>query len=91
MKKNKDHTREYDCGIGLDGKPVTIKAHPKSCLFCDHCTDVFLDTFSNLPYMFFCNFVDNNRDKNGNYGGYEDDLYIYEVGMKGKCEHFKEN
>ena len=32
--------------------PRGIIAHPRSCFFCDNCTDIFYD--SDGPYMWFC-------------------------------------
>ena len=37
----------YECEF------YSVMAHERSCLFCDHCTDVFWD-YENGPYMFFC-------------------------------------
>lgn len=42
-----EFTREYKC------KYYSLKAHPRSCFFCDHLTDIFWD-YSHGPYMFFC-------------------------------------
>lgn len=39
--------RRYEC-LYYD-----VMAPEKSCLFCEHCCDVFWD-FTNGPYMFFC-------------------------------------
>lgn len=38
--------REYKCEY------YSLRAHAKSCFFCDHCTDIFFD--SDGPYMFLC-------------------------------------
>lgn len=36
------------------GPGYTVKAHPKSCFFCQHLTDIFYD-YTNGPYGFVCN------------------------------------
>ena len=48
-----DELREYKCEY------YRLRAHPKSCFFCNHCTDIFFD--SKGPYMFFCD-VDSDID-----------------------------
>ena len=40
-------TREYKSEF------YRVKAHPRSCFFCDHLTDIFWD-YSHGPYMFYC-------------------------------------
>ena len=40
-------TREYEC------EEYKCHAHPRSCLFCDHCTDVFFD-YTAGPWGFVC-------------------------------------
>ena len=35
------------------GPGYTVKAHPRSCFFCQHLTDIFYD--SQGPYGFVCN------------------------------------
>ena len=35
------------------GPGYTVKAHPKSCFFCQHLTDIFYD-YTNGPYGFGC-------------------------------------
>ena len=47
MKKD-EATREYQCGL------YVIDAHPRSCFFCDHCTDIFCE-WSGKPYKLICN------------------------------------
>jgi len=42
-----EFTREYECEY------YRLKAHPRSCFFCDNCTDIFFD-YTNGPYMLFC-------------------------------------
>lgn len=37
----------YECEF------YSVMAHERSCLFCNHCTDVFWD-YENGPYMFLC-------------------------------------
>lgn len=43
-----EHTRIFR------GPSYTVKAHPKSCFFCQHLTDIFYD-YTNGPYGFVCN------------------------------------
>lgn len=45
-----EHTRIFR------GPGYTVKAHPKSCFFCQHLTDIFYD-YTNGPYGFVCNLV----------------------------------
>lgn len=59
---------------------VTIMAHPKSCFFCDHCTDIWYD-LGEGPYMFECL-------KQGD--GEENDVCIIR-GLKGCCPNFVED
>lgn len=54
MIDKSEMTREYECEF------YKLKAHPRSCFFCDNCTDIFFD-YTNGPYMFFCA-VDGNTD-----------------------------
>ena len=46
MKPEYEHTRIFH------GPGYTVKAHPQSCFFCQHLTDIFYD--SGGPYMFLC-------------------------------------
>lgn len=46
--------REYECDY------YTVTAPAKSCLFCDHCTDIIWD-FSHGPYAFMCDTVTDTR------------------------------
>ncbi len=39
--------RRYECEY------YSVDAPARSCLFCEHCTDVFWD-YTNGPYMFLC-------------------------------------
>jgi len=39
-------TRKYECEY------YTVRAHPRSCFFCQNCTDIFFD--SEGPYWWFC-------------------------------------
>ena len=39
--------RRYECEF------YSVDAPARSCLFCEHCTDVFWD-YTNGPYMFLC-------------------------------------
>lgn len=41
-------TREFKCENGK-----IYLAHPKSCLFCDNCTDMLYD-YTHGPYLFHC-------------------------------------
>ena len=46
------------------GPGYTVKAHPKSCFFCKHLTDIFYD--SGGPYAFICDVDgDNEAGMNG--------------------------
>ena len=45
---NPSWTREYECDY------YKCNVHPKSCLFCIQCEDVFFD-YTHGPYMFICN------------------------------------
>lgn len=40
-------TKRYECEF------YSIEVPEKSCLFCEHCTDVFWD-YTNGPYMLVC-------------------------------------
>lgn len=55
--------RVYECEF------YKVLAPARSCLFCEHCTDVFYD-FMNGPYMFFCE-VDSDTNE-GAAGNCED-------------------
>lgn len=59
-----------------DGEFYEVKAHCKSCFFCDHCKDIFWD-YSNGPYLFLCD------EKFG-----END--VIRKGLSGNCNSFKE-
>lgn len=48
---NPNFTREYTFFDSIT--PLTIRAHPKACFFCDHCTDIYWD-YSHGPYAFVC-------------------------------------
>ena len=61
--------RKYECEF------YSVISHKKSCYFCKHLTDIWLD-YSNGPYMFACNCKDGMTDP-------ENFLY-------GKCELFEE-
>ena len=45
------------CGLSddisrrFDGGWYSVEAHPRSCFFCDHLTDIFWD-YTNGPYLF---------------------------------------
>ena len=59
-----------------DGTYYEVKAHCKSCFFCDHCKDIFWD-YTHGPYLFLCDekFGDNDAIRKG---------------FIGKCKSFKE-
>lgn len=76
-ERNPEHTRHYD--RTLNGVTVNVWARPKSCFFCEHCTDIFVD-LDGSPYLWFCelekdiddgmyerceNFKDDNFDMRG--------------------------
>lgn len=42
-----EHTRIFR------GPTYTVLAHPQSCFFCQHLTDIFYD-YTNGPYGFVC-------------------------------------
>ena len=67
-------TRVYRCEY------YTVKAHPRSCFFCEHLTDIFWD-YTNGPYVFFCE--QRHMDS-------PDDPNPIEQGMRGECEDFVE-
>lgn len=50
----------------------------KSCVFCDHCTDIYYDYLYG-PYMFVCK-LDEGKDL--------DDDFQTEKGAIGECEYF---
>lgn len=58
------------------GNGYDVIAHKKSCLFCDHCTDIFYD-YKYGAYMFFC-VIEANEGKNTM------DMLL------GKCKQFAE-
>ena len=50
-----DVMRLYECEF------YRVMAPARSCLFCEHCMDVFWD-YTNGPYMFFCDAGDDTTD-----------------------------
>ena len=58
----------------------TVMAHPRSCFYCDFCTDIWYDC-SEGPYMFDC-------IKQGE--GEENGVRILR-GLKGECPDFAED
>lgn len=58
---------------------IVVMAHPTSCFFCDHCTDIWYD-FENGPYMFDC----------AKQGEDEDNGVRILRGLKGECPDFME-
>lgn len=69
-----EFTRVYE------GAGYTVKAHPKSCFFCDHLTDIYWD-YTNGPYMFTCE---------KRYMTTPDDEDPIVIGMHGACPDFVE-
>lgn len=65
---------EHEHARIFHGSGYTVKAHPRSCFFCQHLTDIFYD-YTNGPYGFVC-----NRKT-------EADV---ETGMIGECKCFEE-
>lgn len=63
------------------GPGYTVKAHPKSCFFCQHLTDIWWD-YTNGPYMFMCEKRQMTEDSD------EDPI---EIGMHGNCPDFMES
>ena len=61
------------------GEGYSVMAHPKSCFFCEHCTDIFYD-YTNGPYMFFCDLTEDGEDTTDRIN----------KGLKGSCNNFKE-
>lgn len=47
QSNNPEWTRTYECD------EYKCKAHPRSCFFCDHCSDIVYD-YTHGPYMFGC-------------------------------------
>ena len=70
-----ERNREFYLKNGL-----IVLAHPRSCYFCDHLTDIFLDTFTGTPYMYNCEMCED--------GCVMDDWL--EHGMRGECKYFVE-
>ena len=59
---------------------IWVMAHPRSCFFCDYCTDIWYD-FGEGPYMFDC--IKQAEDE-------ENDVRIIR-GLKGECPDFVED
>ena len=64
-----DFSKVYECD------DYKCDAHPRGCLFCEHCTDVFFD-YTNGPYMFICEKQDGENDPT-------------DKGFCGQCEMFE--
>ena len=61
-----EEMRLYECEY------YRVLAPDRSCLFCDHCTDVFWD-YTNGPYMFFCDRGEDTDDgARGNCKSFEE-------------------
>lgn len=59
--ENNEELREFVCENG-----IVYKCHPKCCLFCQHCADVFYD-YTNGPYMTLCELnLDEDTGREGN-------------------------
>lgn len=71
---NPDFTREYK----FHDPPMAIRANPRSCFFCNHCTDIFYDW--NGPYGWACE----------KHQCTEDDEGPVEKGLLGQCQDFFE-
>ena len=58
---------------------LQYKCPDKCCLFCKHCSDIFVD-YTNGPYMIICEkFCANNKYKKQ-----------VNLGLHGKCKYFEE-
>ena len=68
-------TRVYKCPY------YVVKAHPRSCFFCRHLTDIFWD-YTNGPYMFFCELHHMEKETD------EDPI---DIGLHGNCPDFLES
>ena len=66
--RRKDFTKIYECD------EYKCDAHPRGCLFCQHCTDVWWD-YTNGPYMFMCELQTEEHDPTAH-------------GIYGECKHF---
>ena len=81
MSKSQTRVRKYDNGVEITQKTwtseygLTFWCQEKSCVFCEHCTDIFYD--GGGPYMFICDKEESGED-------------LTELGYKGKCHEFKE-
>ena len=58
------------------GSDYQVRAHKRSCFFCQRCTDIFWD-YTHGPYMFVCA-ID------------EDGEMVWEKGLQGTCDGFIE-
>ena len=72
MEKS-EMTRNYKCDY------YSVWAHPRSCFFCDHCTDIFFD-YTNGPYMWMCELTEDGEDASERV----------HLGMTGQCTDFME-
>lgn len=54
---------------------LQYKCPDKCCLFCKHCTDIFVD-YTHGPYMIICENHHNSKQ--------------IDLGLHGKCKHFEE-
>lgn len=58
-----------------------IGAHKHSCLFCNHCTDIFWD-YTNGIYALVCGIKWNNAENMNKH---------INLSFRGKCKSFEEN
>ena len=70
---NPEWTRIYKCEY------YSCNAHPRSCFFCKHCSDVFFN-FLGGPYNWVCQYDGKDRKDIPKDGG-----------MNGKCKFFEED
>ena len=60
--------RRYECEF------YSVDAPARSCLFCEHCTDVFWD-YANGPYMFMCDAsADTSNGARGECAAFREDM-----------------
>ena len=71
--------RIYRLVDDVTGKQLLCGLPPKSCAFCDHCTDVFWD--SHGPYMFGCELGLCRNDHEIDCKDYNEEVY-YNAGFE---------
>ena len=67
--------REWTNSIGQ----TIICKGDKMCVFCDHCTDIWMDMFGGAPWGVSCE-----------YDGFKDDINVENHNVEGTCKYFKE-